>query len=538
MGTVRKKAAKYVSYIENHPRLMVRIRMGLSLYHPILQIGNRLTSQLSDILKAIGDGRSQNLTDYLPFYRGLNAKVSQDTNGNLVDLIYLKISKDGRASDCYIQKERKNHIKQLQIFWYCYARAINPEANQMTKWASVNMLDMISVFLGYANFNEFLKDEYPPVSNRVNIIFLPFDTSEQNAFVGRMVFDLLRKLEREHGGDIKILTYQSKDYQDERSGIDRYIKSNDLNPSETLVLIGTSGQSGKYRLECRVLNEVWARPNGAWSGFFDLRDLEGPDFEAYKKIRLSIYWCLFNLRFFYQDYEASDRYLRYAFDLQLDRYEVPFRVVALHVIRGNLKKAKVDFLGLLAFLGVENAKEQLGELFTSHLEDSTSDVGTYLEILGERIRLDDLQVDFSEFHPDKKTIFFDIFRMRCFYHLKSKLSPENFLRILKKIVKNPRTHWLTDPYKGLFGEANFEMGKWLISKCRPDELLSPATIADYYVKAVTYSSLDAIHKECIPFLKNYGRFEEVRSKVLQVHAQHPSVLALYGPDDGDREKSN
>ncbi|MCC5939125.1 MAG: hypothetical protein JJU34_17735 [Lunatimonas sp.] len=527
------QSRNYLTFLKEHPRLSGRIANGFNPYEPISRMGGLLELRLPEILQEVGLEFSQDLKDYLPFYQNSSGRVTNAVNKNLQALICQRIRDIGMGHEFEWLDDSSDSTKYLQLFWYCYARSVNPTANNLKSWASVKILDALSCFLGYLDFEDFIAGEYPPLTpgKPINVVLKKFFLSEEFKFVEDIIFELLAEMADRLPEELQLLTCDTDLRRGRKREGEEFLENRGLEPLESVLVMGEMAGTSQIRIQCHVFNEVWANHNGSWSDYFDYDALKDPHSTAYKKVKLSIYWCLFNRYFFYQNHELSYHYLHKAMDLGLDMHEVPFRVGVLKDLMEKPLVAKLHYVNLLKFLGVEDAANRHKEVSESGKgEPEAIDTGSGFKIGDDYIKLDDIKFYCPHFHPAMKTMYFEIVRMKLFSELKHKLDSATFQRVLDKIIKNTRGEWLKEEHRGLFGEANFEMGKWKFQKSVAGEFVSPEEIADYFVKAVTYSSLGAIHKECIPFLKNYGRFEEVRALVRQVHSQHPAIMSLYGLD--------
>lgn len=480
------------------------------------------------ILRIMGGERSQRLEDYLPLYHDPFAKVTKPKNDNLRELICDKLKQINQEVNLVWPGESHHKNKDLQLFWYCYARSINLSANQMRSWAGIKMLDVLSLFLDYNSFYDFINEEFPPQSNCIYVIHMPFSVTEESEFVEDAFLETVLELAQNIGEEIQVLTCDAGGKRDQKRQAKEFLETRGLATSESLVLMGSEFGASQFKLQCHVFNEVWAAHNGSWREVFDLAELKYPDATALKKIQLSIYWCLFNRNFFHRNYEKSNEYLGHAFDLGLDNYEVPFRVGVLHDLLEMTGLARGHYLNLLKFIGVEDAEQQFDQMTFEQPKPDAPDTGSGFYIEGDYVQLDDIKLDCPNFHPKMETMYFEIVRMKLFSKLKQKLTPQAFIRVLDKIVIHTQGEWLIEEYRDLFGEANFEMGTWLMQNPNPAGLVNIKRMLSCFEKAVIYSSDESIHQRCLPILVNYDSLTEVTSQVARMHKNNPAILSLYG----------
>ncbi|WP_154859387.1 hypothetical protein [Cyclobacterium xiamenense] len=506
-------ALQYLNYAKNHPYLKELVQDERGKYEPFYKLGERVKDKVAELLRIRGR-RENELSEYIPFLNNDPGEVKQNHQTNLRKL--------GWPDD---QWPFAKDSKILRSFWYCYAKFKYDGKFRYDGFVKLDILDLLSQFVGLRDFGEFVHVEFSCPDGLV--IALVNNTTTKDAQIkDNLKLLLLNLIENENlpiSGNIN------------GAGGQRIPSANTFSEAKEIAIedkadlvIFVNGTAGDFvSLNCHAFNEVWAQHHGSWEKKIRIHEIiNDEDKVLQKKIQHTLYWCLSHLYFFKRRLQLSCDYLTKAKRLKLDTIEVPFRLGVLHDLLEKPNIAKTEYLRLLTQIGVEDAAIQLKHLIETN-ENQPTNNGNYIKIEGNMIKLDDIYIGLSVDHVEKNMMYFEIVRTKLFSLLREKLPRDAYERTLDKITKNSKLDGLAEKYKPMFGEAFFEMGMVLIEKFQKGEDVDLDNICNCFEKAVSVCTKERIHTYCFEFFGKFDYLQKIKNVILENHRNRSDILAIY-----------
>ncbi|WP_375583087.1 hypothetical protein [Cyclobacterium xiamenense] len=338
-------ALQYLNYAKNHPYLKELVQDEKGKYEPFYRLGERVKNKVAVLLRTRGTGESE-LSEYIPFLKNDPGEFKQNHQTNLRELGWPD-DKWPFAKDSTI----------LRSFWYCYARFKYDDKYRYNSFVKLDILDLLSQFVGFRDFGEFVHVEFSCpdglVLTLVNNTMIKGDQIKDN-----LKLLLLNMIEDEN---LQISGNFNSAVGQQIPSVNTFSKAKEIaiKDKADLVLF-VNGTAGDFvSLICHAFDKIWAQHHGSWIRKFKTGEILSADSEdgksglLQKQIKHTIYWCLSHRYFFKRRLQTSCDYLKKAKELKLDTIEVPFRLGVLQDLLGNPMKAQIQYLRLLNQIGVK-----------------------------------------------------------------------------------------------------------------------------------------------------------------------------------------